>query len=218
MASLDDGNLATQATISIGLLAKGLPMTAIASLPSSPLVKTAPKRTGTAKGKATIPNAVAVQGKTLVKKSPKKIVGKKTAKRPPTPTPTVERNYGLDAEKIAEFKKEKSHNAYREGSSYWAVVESLFSLGLGKMHLANDLIAEYAKQVDKDAFKAFKAKEKRNDATGLEWRQKVLQNAYVTTRQDYGKRMRDIGYEVRYERTDDGATYGLFRLTNGKAK
>jgi len=126
------------------------------------------------------------------------------------------REYGLDDERAAELKKSKAYNAYREGSSYWCVVEALHSLGIGKLHSGADLIAAYQKVVDKQSFKAFKSKEKRNEENGEDWKGKILTNAYVTTRKDYGQRQRDIGWEVRSEREDGQMFYGLYRLTNWK--
>jgi hypothetical protein len=211
-------------------------MTAIAT-PSASILPKIPQtvakgKTGTAKSK--LPSAsVAAVAKQLLNTPPKKIVAKKTtkerreaeakkdaktkAKKATRKANAVElaqpkRGYGLDDERAAELRKAKAFNGYREGSSYWAVVESLHSLGIGKMHHADKLVAEYQKTMDRDSMKAFKAKENRNEATGLGWKERILQNAYATTRQDYGKRMRDIGWEVRYEKTADGATYGLYRM------
>jgi hypothetical protein len=125
----------------------------------------------------------------------------------------VERTYGLDKDMIVVLKNDKAYNAYRVGSSYGYVVESLHTLGINKFHLADKLIAAYQAECDKAKLKNFKSKECRNDETGKDWRQRIIQNATVTCRQDYGLKMRQIGWEVRQERNDKGLSFGLFKLS-----
>jgi hypothetical protein len=139
--------------------------------------------------------------------------GKKQTVKAAEQTQQSDRRYGHDKATAKELRAEKAYNGYREGSSYWTVVEALHSLGVGKFHSAEKLLTAYQAEADKSALKAFKAKENRNAETGLDWKARIIQNAYVTTRSDYGKRMRDIGYEVRAQRTDKGEqTFGLFRM------
>lgn len=123
-----------------------------------------------------------------------------------------ERHYGMDPAKAKELKAAKAYNGYREGSSYWTVVEALHSLGSNKFHALDKLIAAYVKEADKEALKHFKGKESRTE-NGLDWKGKIATNAYTCTRSDYGKRMRDIGWEVRQQRDANGEQqFGLFRL------
>jgi hypothetical protein len=110
----------------------------------------------------------------------------------------------------------KRIDAYREGSSYWAVVETLRRLGVGKMHNATALVKMYPSVVGKEAFAAFKAKSPRNAETGKSWEDRIAQNAIVVNRPDYGQPLRAEGFEVRKDRNEEGYLFGLFAY-NGPA-
>lgn len=104
--------------------------------------------------------------------------------------------------------------AYREGGSYHAVVACLEKLNaVGKFVSAADLLKLYPSVVGADAWKAFKAKDKRNDETGKGATDRVIQNAIVICRQDqYGNPLRILGVECRKQRDDKGYSFGLFKI------
>jgi hypothetical protein len=104
-------------------------------------------------------------------------------------------------------------DAYREGSSYWAVVETLRRCGIGKMVKAETLVKMYPSVVGKEAFAAFKAKKSRNKESGKGWEDRIIQNAIVVNRPDYGQPLRAEGFEVRKDRNEEGYEFGLFRYS-----
>lgn len=178
--------------------------------------KSAKPKTVAKGGKAKTVKAAPKSAKKQTTKA-KTVTAKQTsnAKKAAANTSETKRNYGMDRSKAKELIGAKAYNGYRPGSSYGTVVESLHTLGINKFHSIEKLITAYVAETDKAALSAFKGKEKRNDTTGLGWKEKIVQNAYVTTRSDYGKRMRDIGWEVRCSREfskDGSAEYGLFKL------
>jgi hypothetical protein len=123
------------------------------------------------------------------------------------------KNGSKNAAKVTKSaKSEKATNCYREGGSYWAVVETLRKLGIGKMHKADAFVKAYPAVVGADAWKAFKAKEARNEATAKDATARVIQNAIVVNRPDYGASLREIGFEVRKDRKDGGYLFGLFAI------
>lgn len=85
---------------------------------------------------------------------------------------------------------------FRVGSTYWAIVEALKSLGVDKMHSFAE-ITPAVECVMGEYWKAFAEKDARNDETGKDAEHRVLQNVSVLARQDYGKPLRERGYEVR---------------------
>src|SRR4051812_30468497 len=102
------------------------------------------------------------------------------------------------ATKNAANKSTKSYAvAYREGGSYHAVVACLEKLGaVGKFVSADAILKLYPSVVGADAWKAFKAKDKRNDETGKDATARVIQNAIVICRPDqYGNPLRELGIE-----------------------
>lgn len=105
----------------------------------------------------------------------------------------------------------KTEHAFRIGGAYWAVVESLRKLGKDKFHTAEKLVAEFPKTMGVEKFKEFKSKDKRND-NGLDCKDRILQNAFVVTRWDYGMPLRALGEEVRREKGEKGLSYGLFSI------
>lgn len=121
------------------------------------------------------------------------------------------------AQKDAAQKNIKANgilNPYREGGSYWAVVETLKAMGIGKMHDGDKVVAKYPSIIGAEAWKAFKAKDKRNDETGKEAAERVIQNCTVVNRLDYGLPLRKAGAEVRKAQN----TFGLFKLTPAETK
>ena len=107
---------------------------------------------------------------------------------------------------------------YREGGSYWAACMALKRLGMGKMHPAAKLVAEYRKVVGPAAWKAFAGKEARNADTHKSPEDRVIVNAIVVNRADYGLPLRKSGMEVRKNRQDGGYRFGLFRLSPAEVK
>jgi hypothetical protein len=101
-------------------------------------------------------------------------------------------------------------NPYREGGAYHAVVESLRKLGMGKMHDQSALLKTFPTAMGA-AWKEFKAKDARNE-NGKDTEGRIIQNALVVNRPDYGLPLRRCGVEVRKERTDKGYSFGLFKL------
>jgi hypothetical protein len=101
---------------------------------------------------------------------------------------------------------------YRAGGSYHGVVATLQKLGMGKMHPASALVKAYPAVVGTEAWKAFKAKDPRNDETGKNAEGRIIQNAIVVNRPDYGMPLRAVGLEVRKDRNADGYLFGLFTI------
>jgi hypothetical protein len=106
-------------------------------------------------------------------------------------------------------RQSDSQNPYRVGGSYWACIEALTALGVGKMHPFAEIVPA-AKKAMGDAWKAFADKDARNDKTGKDADHRLLQNISVLTRVSYGKPLRDIGYEVRWNGREKAA--GLFKI------
>ena len=126
---------------------------------------------------------------------------------------------GTVAAKVAPVVKvekaaKPSQNPYREGGSYWTVVEALRTLGAGKMHPATALIKLFPKTMG-EGFPAFKNKDARNE-NGKHWEERIVQNALVVNRPDYGFPLREAGWEVRKDRNEDGYLFGLFRFSAAK--
>lgn len=156
-----------------------------------------------------------IKVKAPAKKAPAKakIEAKGKGKKAPAPAEKKEkRSYGLDTDKIKALQAEKIINPFRVGSSYWGAVESAISLGKNKFHDFTDLLKEYQKQFDRADLQAFKAKPKRNDETGADFKTKVATNFYVVCRNDYGKPCRDLKWEMRYLNTENGKQFGYFQL------
>jgi hypothetical protein len=101
-------------------------------------------------------------------------------------------------------------NPYRAGGSYWASVQALKTLGIGKMHPFADIVPA-VKRVMGEHWKTFAEKDARNEKTGKDADHRVLQNVSVLARQDYGKPLRERGYEVRWDGREKAA--GLFKLS-----
>ncbi len=101
-------------------------------------------------------------------------------------------------------------NPYREGGSYHAVVSGLRSLGLNRLH-SFDAIVPAVRKAMGSAYKAFARKDARNDETGKDARERIIQNVSVVARKDYGAPLRKVGFEVRYDGREKQA--GLFRLS-----
>lgn len=117
---------------------------------------------------------------------------------------------------MAKSPKKEFVNPFRENGSYWALVQSLRKLGVGKMWAAEKLVETYKSVVGPSAWKAFKAKDARNEKTHKSAEDRVLVNATVIMRRDYGAPLRAVGFEVRKERDEKGLRFGLFPL-KGKA-
>lgn len=100
-------------------------------------------------------------------------------------------------------RKPTNGNPYRPGSAYWASVEALRNLGINKLH-AFDSIVPAVKKAMAEAWQSFAAK------GGSEAKARVLQNVAVVARKDYGKPLRALGFEVRWDGRERHA--GLFRL------
>ena len=106
----------------------------------------------------------------------------------------------------------KPSEAYRQGGSYWGVTNSLLNLGAGRFHDASKMIAEYKKLVGAEAWKAFVNKAARNKETHKSAEDRVIVNALVVERKDYGKPLRATGMEVRHECSDKGYRFGIFKI------
>lgn len=103
-------------------------------------------------------------------------------------------------------------NPYRVGGSYWASVDALTSLGIGQMHPFAEIVPAVRKAMG-EKWKAFADKDARNDETGKDAEHRALQNLSVLTRKkDYGKPLREIGYEIRWNGRERIA--GLFKLND----
>src|ERR1022692_1178257 len=97
----------------------------------------------------------------------------------------------------------KVQNPYRVGGSYHSVVAALETLGIGKMHKAEKFSAAFAQAMGKENFAEFKSAKPRNK-NGKPWQGRIIQNALVVNRPDYGKPLREVGFEVLKERDKDG--------------
>jgi DNA-directed RNA polymerase subunit RPC12/RpoP len=116
------------------------------------------------------------------------------------------------APKVAPAHKAKSgafENPYREGGNYHACVNGLLALGQNRMHSFANIIAAVRKEMFSN-WKAFASKEKRNEETGLDANAKVIQNVSVLKRPDYGAKIIEQGYEVRFSGKEK--TAGLFKI------
>jgi hypothetical protein len=109
-------------------------------------------------------------------------------------------------------------NPYRANGSYWTVCEVLARLGLNQFHAVVLLVKEFPKVMGKEKFAEFKGKEKRNE-NGKDCDGRIIQNANVVMRPDYGAALREVGYEVRKQKTEGGFEFGLFSgIETPKAK
>jgi len=145
----------------------------------------------------------------------KKAAKRKNARQKPNQrnrkTFSPNRNFKLTPEALKELRAENGKgfvNPYREGSSYHACVTALKKLGVGSFHAFDKIVPAVISEMG-DAAKNFKAKEKRSDETGKDWRDRIVQNVKVVARPDYGAKLRQLGYEVCVE-SEKGA--GLFKL------
>jgi hypothetical protein len=100
-------------------------------------------------------------------------------------------------------------NPYRAGSSYAACVDGLLMLGLNKFH-GFDAVLPAVKKAMGSSLKEFAAKECRNEETGKDADQRIIQNVSVVARKDYGAKLRELGYEVRFNGREKQA--GLFKM------
>lgn len=103
----------------------------------------------------------------------------------------------------------ESQNPYRSGGSYWASIEALKALGVGKTHAFADIVRAVKKAMGEN-WNLFAQKESRNDETGKNADRRLLQNVSVLSRKDYGKPLRERGYEVRWDGREKLA--GLFKI------
>jgi hypothetical protein len=99
--------------------------------------------------------------------------------------------------------KPQTDNPYRIGSSYWFCIEAMRSLGLGKNHSQEKVVAKIkAMMIDiggAETWKAFAAKGKRNDETGKDALSRCWQNCSVVARaKDYGLPLIECGYRVEF--------------------
>src|SRR5947207_1729941 len=72
-------------------------------------------------------------------------------------------------------------NPYRVGGGYWASVEALRTLGMGKLHDFAKIVPAVQKAMGEN-FKEFAAKKGKLSAD-----ERILMNVVVTSRDDYGK-------------------------------
>lgn len=100
-------------------------------------------------------------------------------------------------------------NPYRVGGSYWASVDALASLGIGQMHAFAEIVPAVKKSMG-DNWKIFAEKESRSAERGKDAAFRILQNVSVLARKDYGKPLRELHHEVRWDARQKAA--GLFRL------
>jgi hypothetical protein len=101
-------------------------------------------------------------------------------------------------------------NPYRANGSYWTVCEVLARLGMNHYHAADLLVKDFPKVMGSEKFTEFKSKEARNE-NGKNCEGRIIQNANVVMRPDYGKALRDTGHEVRKQKTAKGWEFGLFK-------
>jgi hypothetical protein len=149
----------------------------------------------------------------------KKRKSKKAAKKATSKThgrekqPKVSKSKAkVTAAQIAAGKPQSdSQNPFRAGGSYWSSVEALKVLGIGKMHPFSKIVPA-VKRVMGEHWKTFAEKDARNEKTGKDADHRILQNVSVLSRQDYGKPLRELGYEVRWDGREKLA--GVFKLGN----
>lgn len=142
------------------------------------------------------------------KKGTKKATSKAKG-RPKTPKVSKARAKPATPQDAAKKPQGDSLNPYRAGGAYWASVEGLKALGMGQMHPFDQIVPAVRKQMG-DNWKAFAEKEARSEETGKDADHRILQNVSVITRKDYGKPLRDLGYEVRWDGRAKVA--GLFKI------
>jgi hypothetical protein len=100
-------------------------------------------------------------------------------------------------------------NPFRIGGGYWASIQALRAAGQGKMH-AFDVLVPLVKKAMGDGYKAFAAKDARNDATGKDAEARIIQNISVTARKDYGQPLVENGLHVVFDGRNK--TAGLFKV------
>jgi hypothetical protein len=147
-------------------------------------------------------NAAKKIEKTTTKVSPKasKQVAKKGAK-------AVKAAPKSEAAPVKLVKKAvDGQNPYRVGGGYWAAVEALRSLGMGKLHSFEKIVPAIIKLMKAEKTYADFASKKGK----LTPEQRILTNVMVTARADYGKPLAANKLEVRWNGREKQA--GLFRL------
>ena len=133
------------------------------------------------------------------------------AKRPKAPKAPKAKPKAETPQDAAGKPTSGSQNPYRVGSSYWASVEALRALGVGRMHDKGEVVAAIRKALG-DGWKAFAEKPQRNEATAKDAESRAWQNVAVLARKDYGAPLRAVGYEVRWNGREKAA--GLFKIGN----
>lgn len=103
----------------------------------------------------------------------------------------------------------KPQNPYRQGGNYHACVEAVRSLGVGKMHPLPEVLDAIKKAMGHAAWVEFVAKAP-HGSKGKDADARALANVSVIARKDYGRPLRDIGMEVRWDGRKKEA--GLFKL------
>jgi hypothetical protein len=98
-------------------------------------------------------------------------------------------------------------NPYRVGGGYWAAVEALRSLGMGKQHPHAEVLKAVKKMYGASAWSAFEANAKGGKLTADE---RAILNVAVTARKDYGKPLNEIGLLVQFD--GRAKTAGLFKI------
>lgn len=136
-----------------------------------------------------------------------KAAAQKAAAKPTTAKAAGTVKAVKEAPKAAE--KVSSTNPYREGGGYWATVEALRALGVGKLHALDKVVPAVIRAYGPERFKAFKAKDARNE-NGKDANARIIQNVAVVARNDYGEPLRKLGWEVRFDGREKVA--GLFKL------
>lgn len=124
------------------------------------------------------------------------------------------RNFKLTPKALKEFRAEAGKrfiNPYRPGSLYHLSIAAFQQLGANRWYSLEKLTAAIESRMGSDAVKAFKAKQKRNPKTGKSWKERLIQNVKVLARPDYGMKLRQVGHEIRTDRTK-GA--GLFKVAS----
>lgn len=103
-------------------------------------------------------------------------------------------------------------DVYRTGGGYWSSVKALRTLGVGKLHSFDAIVAAVRKvMTEAGTYKAFAAKEARNEKTSKDTTGRILQNVAVTARvKDYGKPLTERKYVVKYDGREKKA--GLFKM------
>src|SRR5207253_1609175 len=79
------------------------------------------------------------------------------------------------------------HNPFRIQGGYWASVEAMRALGIGKMHPFDQIVRAVQTAMGADAWKAFAEKPQRNAATAKDAKGRTIQNIGVLGRHDMGK-------------------------------